>query len=517
MDLDGLFTFDRKGSKGKDHNKKRKGDPKELEDTGETEEKELEEALFGAKEVPNETEDDFETSNPKKASKSRRNKAVDVHKEPVWHDDDDQTLSIDVESVDRLRKLRKTEEESKLAGDEYSSRLRKQFSKINPSVSWATRKSLESSTDEDAGSALLQSTASLLSKGRRLPQSVLEVERLKDANIADVSDAVIQSVRFHPQSQLMLSAGLDKRLKLFQVDGKSNPKVQGVYFEDMPIRTAEFSADGSEIFLCGRRKYFYVYDLAAATVRKVQGIMGRQEKCATSLYVAPDNSHLVVLGNCGHISLLSRQTKQWVGDLKMNHDARAAAFGTDGRSLFTAGGAGLIYHWDLRMRKCVRKIADEGSLGVSALCLSPDGAQLAVGSRSGVVNLYDMHAVDAAAVGPSGAAEPAARRSVMSLTTEVGCARFTGDGQALAVASQLRKEALRVVHAASGSVFGNWPTRTTPLHHVAALDFSPCSSMLAIGNDRGKVRRRPPRRTPVARALPRGRPRWGRAALHAGH
>lgn len=50
-----------------------------------------------------------------------------------------------------------------------------------------------------------------------MPQSVLDVERMADANIQDVSDCVIQSVRFHPTSMLMLTAGLDKRLKLFQV------------------------------------------------------------------------------------------------------------------------------------------------------------------------------------------------------------------------------------------------------------------------------------------------------------
>jgi hypothetical protein len=53
---------------------------------------------------------------------------------------------------------------------------------------------------------------------------------------------------------------------------------------------------------------------------------------------------------------------------------------------------------------------------------------------------------------------------------------------------QAKKEALRVVHVASGTVFPNWPTSGTPLHHVYSADISPSSSALAIGNDRGKVR-----------------------------
>jgi hypothetical protein len=112
----------------------------------------------------------------------------------------------------------------------------------------------------------------------------------------------VQVVRFHPNSQLMLTAALDKRLKLFQatpprptfpppvqigrislpilehrtlarpapcharlltmkftttlaatvntalqVDGKHNSKVQSVFFEDLPITSAAFSADGAEV------------------------------------------------------------------------------------------------------------------------------------------------------------------------------------------------------------------------------------------------------------------------------
>ena len=39
---------------------------------------------------------------------------------------------------------------------------------------------------------------------------------LTDANKAEPSGAVVQSVEFHPNGQLLLTAGLDKRLRLFQ-------------------------------------------------------------------------------------------------------------------------------------------------------------------------------------------------------------------------------------------------------------------------------------------------------------
>ena len=40
---------------------------------------------------------------------------------------------------------------------------------------------------------------------------------LADANKAEPSASVVRSVEFHPNGQLLLTAGLDKRLRLFQV------------------------------------------------------------------------------------------------------------------------------------------------------------------------------------------------------------------------------------------------------------------------------------------------------------
>jgi hypothetical protein len=56
-----------------------------------------------------------------------------------------------------------------------------------------------------------------------------------------------------------------------QVDGVKNPKQTSVFFEDMPIHTASFAADGAYIVAAGRRKHFYVYDLGAGRVDRVAG------------------------------------------------------------------------------------------------------------------------------------------------------------------------------------------------------------------------------------------------------
>lgn len=73
---------------------------------------------------------------------------------------------------------------------------------------------------------------------------------------------------------MLLSGGLDKTLHFFQVDGKVNPKIQSIYFQDMPIYSAEFSADGKEVIASGRRKFFYSVNMEQGQVEKISQIQG---------------------------------------------------------------------------------------------------------------------------------------------------------------------------------------------------------------------------------------------------
>ena len=55
-----------------------------------------------------------------------------------------------------------------------------------------------------------------------------------------------------------------------QIDGKDNEKIQTVFFKDLPIETARFTPDGSEVILAGRRKFFYSYNVLRGKVTKVR-------------------------------------------------------------------------------------------------------------------------------------------------------------------------------------------------------------------------------------------------------
>ena len=45
---------------------------------------------------------------------------------PVWDDEDDETVVVNIKDATRLRKLRKTEEEAQVTGTEFQTRLQTQ-------------------------------------------------------------------------------------------------------------------------------------------------------------------------------------------------------------------------------------------------------------------------------------------------------------------------------------------------------------------------------------------------------
>jgi len=108
---------------------------------------------------------------------------------------------------------------------------------------------------------------------------------------------------------------------------------------------------------------------------------------------------------------------------------------------------------------------------------------MAVGAESGVVNLYTSNHHQnndpfQSSVSPL--------KSVGNLQTLISQLTFNPSGELLAMASKMDRNAFRLLHVPTQTVFSNWPTMTTPLGYIWDMDFSPDSKFLAMGNDKGK-------------------------------
>ena len=513
----------------------------------------------------------------------------------VWVDEEEEQLRVSIGSVDRLRKLRRTEDERIISAAEYQRRLRLQHAKMNPGTDWAKlpekhgqkemrrqggkklagkqrvkgvgrqeygdvgdeesdeeedeeREEGEDEGDEEDGEddteegsgldveELLRRSSSIVeskSKSGILPPGRLSVARMSDANQQEPrrSRCAIQTVDWHPNGQLLLTAGLDKRLHFFHVDGRDNPKLQTLFFEDSPVSRAAFASHGSHVVVGGNQRWYHVVDIASGHVHRVNGVFGREEASFARFEVSPDGGSTVAfLSSDGFIVLVAARTRQYIGVLKLNGTVTAAAFvppsstssasagsqlGFDDPATFNdnsatchelvaIGGDGEVYHWDLRTMRCFHKRRDQGCVSGTAVAVSPGGRLLATGQSSGVVNLYDRQAflqggggggaggeqgrrVGGAERYPSLLGEGVPLHSFMNLTTAVDRLAFNHDGRMLGASSSQARHALRLVHVASRTVFSNWPTPRSGLQYVNCWGFSPHSGYMAVGNAQGKV------------------------------
>lgn len=516
---DGLVSDLQKVASHRKRKKEQKEENKKVEIEQEREMKKLENFLFGSLYSPTEIGRDEDEEARQEVDDSAAmffvdrsaNSALSVYKEdvdsaetsdeedakprkPVWIDEEEERTSVNIAKVNRLRKLRKEEDESVISGSAYVSRLRAHHAKLNPGTEWANLESVERNyrsddehSDDEEGymgvegiTDILRTDEDLVLKsGTKLLPGLLEYSRLVDANAEEPSGGPINSVQFHRNAQLLLTGGLDRRLRFFQIDGKRNTKIQSIFLDDCPIRKASFLPDGSAVIVSGRRKFFYSFDLVKARVDKIGPLTGREEKSLEVFEISPDSNTVAFLGNEGYILLVSTKTKELIGTLKMNGTVRSVAFTNNGHQLLSSGGDGQIYHWDLRTMACLHKGVDEGCINGTSLCTSPRGNLFAAGSDSGIVNVYNRDDF------LGGKRKPL--KTIENLTTKVDFMKFNHDAQILAVCSSMKKNSLKLVHVPSFTVFSNWPPSNRSLHYPRCLDFSPHGGFMAMGNAGGKV------------------------------
>jgi len=425
----------------------------------------------------------------------------------AWLDPDDAELEVDLTARSRTMKLRQSNKEKKVSGNEYERRLREHFVKLHGHAQWADEKARagkEAGEDEDSASEeeAIPTSAKVVATAEAgvgaLRPTELDVVRRPQVEIERGSKgpAVIQAVQFHPTSDLLLTAGFDKRLRLYAVDGDENAKVSSHFFKQFPIQEACFTQSGDEILLTPSRdtiRTMWSLDVRTGTpssIRPMAGQMTKSKFHGIALGADPadqpgfrSSKLFSVLGEGGAVVVCDLVTKHAVRTLRMAAPGVAATFSTARDTLITADEESNIYEWDLGSGRCLQRMKEAWATKITALAMRRVAAHaptplLAVGTATGNIDFFD-------ASGPKLPKEPTS--TVSNLTTSVTSMRFHHGGEMLAAASKFNKDALKLVHAGSSTVFATWPTDRTPLHRVTAIDFSRRDGYLAIGNERGKV------------------------------
>nr|XP_031325457.1 U3 small nucleolar RNA-associated protein 18 homolog isoform X1 [Camelus dromedarius] len=423
----------------------------------------------GDSEVENEAKDDFPPQ-----------------KKPVWLDEEDDDEEMIDMMNNRFRKdMMKNATESKLSKDELQKRLKEEFQHAMGGVpAWAETNKRKTSSDDESEEDeddLLQRTGNFLSTSATLPKGILKMKNCQHANAERPTTARVSSVQFHPCAQVVMVAGLDNAVSLFQVDGKTNPKIQSIYLEKFPIFKACFSANGEEVLATSTHsKVLYVYDMLAGKLIPVHQVRGLKEKIVRSFEVSPDGSFLLINGVAGYLHLLSMKTKELIGSMKINGRIAASTFSSDSKKVYASSGDGEVYVWDVNSRKCLNRFVDEGSLYGLSIATSRNGQYVACGSNCGVVNIYSQDSC-------LQETNPKPIKAIMNLVTGVTSLTFNPTTEILAIASEKMKEAVRLVHLPSCTVFSNFPVKKKNISLVHTMDFSPRSGYFALGNEKGKA------------------------------
>lgn len=456
---------------------------------------------------------------------------------PAWEDSDDERLTVSLANVTQLRKLRTSEADDIINGTEYTLRLRQQYLRLNPLPEWARkaeeppkkrrRRSSAASDSSDASDEalggddfnadalpldkLLREAGTLnrstLVRTRFLRPEVLDIQRSRD--IPDTHKDVT-SLAFHPKYPVLLSSSTSSMLFLHHIAPTAyptpNPMLTSTKVSLVPIRRAQFTPDGSKIFVAGRRRYIHSWDIESGEIQKTNKIQGHQEEQRTweRFRLSPCGRYLGLIASTrkggGVINILNVHTMQWIAAARLDSRGGIIDFcwWRTGNGLTILGKGGQVGEYSMVSKRFLGIWNDEGSNGATAIALGGShGPELlgedrwvAIGSASGVVNIYDRHALilpskeDELALKP----RPEPVRALMNLITPVTILTFSPDGQLLAMATRYKRDGLKLVHLPSCTVYRNWPTEQTPLGRIEAVAFGTKSDMLAVGNDQGKIR-----------------------------
>lgn len=508
--LDNLYDYSSEDEEEEIDNEKSE---KEDELSSEAEE-EQDDNLFFIDEGPG-TQHNDETMKDSDTSLSEEEEE-NFSEENAWEDPDDENISVSLLGSSKLKKMRKSENDTIINGKSYINRLRSQFNKIYPTPTWAhtweqiegTGNGSESDMEEnerkqmshnDTNSVLrLLETAPQVPKYQRtslLPSNKISISRLRNANQAKLSKAAIQSLSFHHSHPLLLTGGFDRTLRIYHIDGKVNNAVTSLHLRNSPISTCGFSplqdkANKNLVFAAGRRRYMNKWNLESGEVEKISRMYGHEQfqRSMESFKISPKGTLIGLVGSSGWCNLLSGSTGQWVKGFKVEGTIIDFDFTVDEKVIVIINTAGEVWEFALAssdnsslQTNIRRRWQDNSGVGITKIKIGgPDSRWLAVGTNNGIVNIYDRTSfIDGV--------NPVPLKTIENLLTSISSLCFSPDGQILCIASRAKRDALRLVHLPSCSVFSNWPTSGTPLGRVTAVGFSPNNQMLAIGNVAGVV------------------------------
>lgn len=381
---------------------------------------------------------------------------AETSKQVLWHDSDDEDF---VEKKGEYAEIKQKRKFERITGS-------------NPKWAELNRKKEDSESDDEAITKSVGFIDKKAKTGKGIPKNTINYKRLRDINQETRNEGRIVSIEFHPKSTVGIVAGMRGMVSIFAIDGKENKKIHNILYDKFYIYSCKLVNEGEELIVGGGLRDFHIYNLISGHKQRTKlprGVMNLK-----NFEVSQCGKYMAVVGDYGEVHLLHAATKELLTTMKQEYQSTSLSFSQDSNFLYSHSDDNEVTIFDLRTQRVKHKFSDEGCVNGTVLTVSSNGQFLATGSRQGFVNIYNCEDVLA-----SKYPKPA---SVFSnLTTEISDLKFNHTSELLAMCSVDSKNALKLAHVQSGSVFSNFPTHLDHIGQPTVLEFSPESGYLGVG------------------------------------
>ncbi|PZO41887.1 MAG: hypothetical protein DCF19_08440 [Pseudanabaena frigida] len=192
----------------------------------------------------------------------------------------------------------------------------------------------------------------------------------------------VWSAEFSPDGSKIVTGGLDRVIKLWQIDGLELAQFIG---HSAPIRSTTFSPDGQTILSSSSDKTIALWNLQGDRLQTFTG----HTAAVWSARFSP-NGELIVSGSADRtIKLWNRDGIEILTISGHSGDVRTVLFSPNGKWIISGGADKTIMIWSLDgtlLRSMKGHTAD-----IRSMSISPSGTLLASGSGDNILKLWQIH------------------------------------------------------------------------------------------------------------------------------
>lgn len=286
------------------------------------------------------------------------------------------------------------------------------------------------------------------------------IYEIKEKNRIQAHSEGVWSAEFSPDGSQIVTGGLDKIIKIWQVDGQEITQITG---HTAAIRSASFSPDGQTILSSSSDKTIALWNLQGDRINTFTG----HTAAVWSAQFSPDGEMIVSGSGDQTIKLWHRDGTEILTLSGHRGDVRAALFSPNGEWIISGGADKNIMIWGLD-GTLIQTLKGHAA-DIRCISISPNGEFIVSGSGDNILKLWHVQMDHEHPEKPIAIAEVF---SIEAHSSAIRSVNFSPDGTLLATGSADRNIKIWNLHGDKLQILKG---HTDPIRSVC---FSPDSKTL---------------------------------------